>query len=192
VRLVRGSGSLKASPWRLIKAHWGTYVDARTGRIRWQDHALFEGIPLIVLGVCIWRGVHLGTATATGLLTATSLLSALLFGVMLQISGRAMDWADTKPSPSRDTSEHAQYLEELAANAGYASLVCIVDAMVFVVAATASKQLLEAASGIGLALGAHLVLVLLMVMKRVFALTQERLVRARTGSDRPTKLPRAS
>jgi len=63
-----------------------------------------------------------------------------------------------------------------------------VDAIIFVIAATASKQLLEAASGIGLALGAHLVLVLLMVMKRVFALTQERLVRARTGADQPTRL----
>jgi uncharacterized membrane protein len=111
---------------------------------------------------------------------------------MLQVSGRAMEWADSKPEPGQNTSEHAQYLEELAANAGYASLVCIVDAIIFVIAATASKQLLEAASGIGLALGAHLVLVLLMVMKRVFALTQERLVRARTGADQPRKFRKAS
>jgi hypothetical protein len=186
----RGSGSLKASPLRLIKAQWKTYVDANTGRIRWQDHVVFEGLPLVVLGICIWRDVHLGTTTATALLTATSLLGALLFGVMLQVSGRAMDWADTKPTPSEETSFHAKYLEELAANAGYASLVCIVDAMVFVVAATASKQLLEAASGIGLALGTHLILVLLMVMKRVFALTQERLTRARTGADQPRTIRR--
>jgi hypothetical protein len=146
----------------------------------------------MVLGVCIWQDVHLGATTATALLTATSLLSALLFGVMLQISGRAMDWADSKPEPGKSTSDHAQYLEELAANAGYASLVCIVDAIVFVVAATASKRLLEAASGIGLALGAHLVLVLLMVMKRVFALTQERLIKARTGAERREKIRRVS
>lgn len=175
-------GDMKASPLSLIRAHWDTYVDARTGRIRWQDHAIFEGLPALVIVGCVVADVHLGTIAATGLLTASGLLSALLFGVMLQISARAMDWADTSPQPSKATSDHAKYLRELAADAGYASLVCIAAAVVFVVAATASKQVLEAASAIGLALGAHLVLVLLMVMKRVFALTDERLIRARTGA----------
>jgi hypothetical protein len=173
---------MKANPLSLVRAHWATYVDARTGRVRWQDHAIFEGIPVLVIVGCGAASVHLSTITATGLLTASGLLSALLFGVMLQISARAMDWADTSPEPSKETSEHANYLRELAANAAYASLVCIVAAIIFVVAATASKQVLEVASAIGLALGAHLVLVLMMVMKRVFALTDERLIRARTGA----------
>jgi hypothetical protein len=185
-------GNLKANPWNLVRAHWRTYVDVRTGRIRWQDHALFEGLPIAVLAVCLWRDVHLGVATATALLTVSGLLSALLFGVMLQISGRAMDWADSKPEPSASTSSHAIYLGELAANSGYASLICIVAAIDYVIAATSSRQILEASSGIGLALGAHLVLVLLMVMKRVFALTAERLNRARTGADSKPRIRKVS
>lgn len=175
---------MKASPWLIIRAHYRTLVDARTGRVRWQDHVLFEGSVAVVLGVSLWRDVHLGHATAGALLTASALLSALLFGVMLQISGRAMEWADTDPAPSRDTTEHASFLVEIAANAGYASLVCIVAALDFVVVLAAHGRLLEATSCIGLALGAHLVLVLTMVMKRVFALTDERLRSVRTGASR--------
>jgi hypothetical protein len=175
---------VKASPWLLIKAHYRTYVDARTGRIRWQDHLVFEGVVAAVVGVSVWRDVHLGATTAGALLTASALLSALLFGVMLQISGRAMDWADSDPQPSRQTTEHATYLSELAANSGYASLVCVASALVYVVVLTSHGRLLEAASAIGLGLGAHLVLVLLMVMKRVYALTDERLRRAHTGAAR--------
>jgi hypothetical protein len=176
-------GSLKASPWPLISAHYSTYTDARTGAPRWQDHGVFEVIPLLVLIGCIVREVELGTIASAGLLTASSLLSALLFGVMLQVSERAMDWADSHPTPSKATTDHARYLKELAANAGYASLVCIAAAIVYVVAATTSGWTLRIASALGLAIGVHLTLVLLMVMKRVFALTQERLNRAQTGAD---------
>ena len=177
---------MKASPWLLIKAHYRTYVDARTGRIRWQDHLVFEGTVAVVIGICIWRDIHIGGVTAGALLTASALLSALLFGVMLQISARAMDWADTDPEPSRETTEHAVYLRELAANAGYSSLVCVAASLVYVVALTSHGRLLKAASVVGLGLGAHLVLVLLMVMKRVYALTEERLRLAHTGTARRT------
>jgi amino acid permease len=94
-----------------------------------------------------------------------------------------MDLADMRPERGPATSEHAVNLEELATNAAYASLVCISAAVVFVVASIGTHWVLRVSSGLGLALGAHLVLVLLMVMKRVFALTQERLRRARTGAD---------
>jgi hypothetical protein len=96
-----------------------------------------------------------------------------------------MDLADDRPLPGPTTSQHAIYLEELAANAAYASFVCIFAAVVFVVASIGSHWVLRISSGLGLAIGAHLVLVLMMVMKRVFSLTQERLRRARTGADLP-------
>jgi hypothetical protein len=181
---------VKASPWLLIKAHYGTYVDARTGRIRWQDHAAFGGIPIAIAAVAVWRDVHLGGVTAGALLTASALLSALLFDVMLQISQRAMDWADSDPEPGIETTEHATYLRELSANAGYSSLVCIAAALDYVVALTSQSRLLEATSVIGLALGAHLIMVLLMVMKRVYALTEERLRRAHTGAGLPPRSQR--
>ena len=92
--------------------------------------------------------------------------------------------ADAAAQPSAGvswTTSHAIYLEELAAIAGYASVVCITAAVTFVIADVGSGWVLR---------GSHLpwgpcslgILVLMMVMKRVFALTQDRLNRAWTGA----------
>src|SRR5437016_9275493 len=134
--MPRGSG--KAYPRNIIRAHRRSYIDARTGRRRWQDHLLLEVTPLAVLGACLGSGVQLGQGASVGLLTVCGLLSAFLFGVMLQMADRAMTWADSSPAPGRETSAHAIYLGELAANAGYASLACVVAAVVFVVASVSS------------------------------------------------------
>jgi hypothetical protein len=155
----------------------------RTGQPRWQDRLTFEGWPVAVFGGCLALNVRLNSGASAGLLTVTGLLGIFLFGVVVQLSARAMDLADARPEPGPATSEHAIYLEELAANAAYASLVCIFAAVVFVVASIGSHWVLRISSALGLAISAHLVLVLMMVMKRVFALTQERLRRARTGAD---------
>jgi hypothetical protein len=181
--MVKGQ-AMKSSPRQIIKAHYETYVDASTEKVRWQDHATFEGVPVLVFGLCLSLGVELSGGASTALLTVSGLLSAFLFGVMLQVSQRAMEWAAEGPTPSHDTSAHAIFLREIAANAGYAALVSIVTAMVFVVANVTTKTPLLISSAIGLALGVHMVMVLLMVMNRVFAVTENRLTRARTGSSK--------
>jgi cytochrome c biogenesis protein CcdA len=182
-------GSFKATPGGLIRAHRKTYVDARTGKRRWRDTAAFEIFPLIALAVFLVSEVTLRPNTAIGLLTVSGLLSAFLFGVMLQVSQRAVAWADAGPDRGRETSEHAIYLEELSANAGYASMVAIAAAIAFTFASTHfdNEWIPRVASAIGVALGLHLVLTLLMVMKRVFALTQQRLNRARTDVTRASR-----
>lgn len=181
-------GDFKADPRNIIRAHRKTYVDVRTGRQRWQDRLTFDGLPVVAFGLCVAFDVRLDSGASAGLLTVTGLLALFLFGVVVQLSARAMDLADEQPEPGPATSQHAIYLEELAANAAYASLVCIFAAVVFVVVSISSHSnwVLRLSSGLGLAIGVHLVLVLMMVMKRVFALTQERLWRARTGADLPS------
>lgn len=178
-----GRGDSKADPQKIIRAQWHTYIDVRSGRTRWQDHLLLEGVPVAVLAGCLALDVRLGSAASAGLLTVSGLLSVYLFGVVVQMAGRAMDFADSRPVPGPDTSAHAIYVEELAANASYASLVCITAAVAFVVASIGTHWVLRVSSAIGLAIGAHLVLVLMMVMKRVFSLTQQQLNRARSGAD---------
>ena len=176
--------SSKADVRTINHAHRASYVDAATGRPSAWDRIQFELVPFAAAVALAVFDVTLRPGASIGLLTICGLLSVFLFGVMLQVSERAMTWADMDPPRGKDTSEHAAYLAELAANAGYASLVSITAAIAFVVAATAhghNNWILRVASAIGLALGIHLVLTLLMVMKRVFALTQQRLDRARTG-----------
>lgn len=175
-------GDSKVDPGKIIRVHRRTYVDAQTGKGRWQDYLTLEIAPIIAGAACLTFDVRLGTGASAGLLTVTALLSVFLFTLMLQMSERAMDWADSHPQPGPDTSAHAIYLEELAANAGYASLVCITAAVTFVISDIGTGWVLRIASALGLALSAHLALVLMMVMKRVFTLTQDRLNRARTGT----------
>jgi hypothetical protein len=179
-------GDLKISPWRIVRAQHETYVDARNDRPRIQDYLIFDVTPLAVAAISIWRSVKLSPAASGALLTAALLLSALLFGVMLQISQRAADWADNPPAPSKQTTDHARFLREIAANAAYSSLVCVAAAIAFVVATATGHLMLEISSAVGLALGTNLLLTLLMVIKRVFAVTEERLMRVRTGSADPT------
>ncbi len=182
---------MKASPARLVRAHYRTYVNANTGQRRWQDHALFEGLPIALLVACWALGVTLPPGASVGLLTVAGLLSAFLFGVMLQISERAMDWADAKPPQGLATSEHAIFLGEIAASAGYASVVSILTAATFVAASVTVHTDPEILTAIGLALALHTALVMFMVLSRVFALTQDRLTRARTeGPATVTQLPK--
>lgn len=173
-------GDLKADPRPIIVAHHGTYIDVRTGRPRWQDYALLDGVPVAVTGVLLWRNLHLSKVASVGLLTVAGLLSAFFFGLMLEVADRAASWADSQPERGQATSAHATYLAELAANAGYAALVSIAVAVAFVVASTSHGWLLRSVIALGLGLGVHLVLTLVMIMKRVFNLTLQRLRIART------------
>jgi hypothetical protein len=180
---------MKADPRALIRAHYATLVDAQTGTVRIPDHLLFEGVPIIVIAVTLLIGVELPAAVSAGLVTVMGLMSAFFFGVMIQVLERALDWAKDEPEPGAATSRQARLLEEISANAGYASLVCILAAAIFVGAGVAHKTPLEIFSAVGLGLAAHVVLMLLMVIVRLFKLTQERLTDARTGAT-VTELPK--
>ena len=175
---------IKANPSSIVRAHLRTYRDARSGKILLRDHLLFEGLPVLVgIGVTLGLRAQLSVPASAGLLTVTGLLAALLFGVMLQISDRAMTWADNPPPQGPETTDYSIFLRDIAANSGYASLVCICAAAAFVAASIFHGGALIAFSGIGIMLVLHLVLVVLMVMKRVYALTRSRLNRVMTGAD---------
>jgi hypothetical protein len=171
---------MKFSPMRIIRAHRKTYSDARTGAVMARDLFVFETMPAVISLICVLLNVQLNTAASAALLMVSGLLGALLFAAMLQASQRALDWADSEPQQSTQTTAHALFMGQLAANAGYASLVCIVAAICYFVATVATDSALTLASAVSIGITAHLVLVLLMVMRRVYALTEERLNVART------------
>lgn len=173
---------MKANPWNLIQAHYATYVDARDGRPRLRDHFTFEGPPIVAFAASLVIGISLPVYACAGLLTALGLLGAFLFGVMLQIAEKAMEWAEQEPAQRSETSRHAIFLGQIAANAGYAALVSILAATIFVAATLTKGTALTILSALGLAVAAHFVLILLMVMIRVFAEIEDRLLTVRTGA----------
>ncbi len=179
--LVRPRGDAKIDPTEMVRAHYRTYVDARTDKVRWQDHALITGIPVLAAVACFAGNVLFTSTVSVGLFTALGLLAAVLLGIMLQIAKMAISWAGSNPAQGVNTSFRARYFEELTANSAYASLVSIASAAGFVLASESSGFMLRVASAIGIALALHMVLVLLMVLKRVFAYTKARLIDAEVG-----------
>jgi hypothetical protein len=180
---------MKANPARLVRAHYRTLVDARTGRLRPLDYLAFWGIPLCAFVASWVPGVSLPQSANAGLLTVSGLMAAFFFGAMLQVSMRAMTWADSQPPPGPDVSRHAEFLKQIAANAGYASLACLATAVVFVVGTASPNTRPVMISSVGIALATHVVLMLGMVLARLFALAEQRLTDARTGGGSVTQLP---
>jgi len=173
---------MKGNPSQLIKAHYGTFVAYPSGDRKKRDFVLFLGTPALVLIGCLALGATLPKGASTALLTTAGILSAFFFGVMLQVAQRAMEWADKPPIPGADTTWQAKFLQEIAANAGYASLVSIVSAGVFVGALIATANwLMVFLSSLGLALAVHLALLVAMVLTRIYALTTDRLIEAQVG-----------
>jgi hypothetical protein len=173
---------MKANPWKLIQQHYRTLRDHRTDEVRKRDWALFVGVPVLVFIACLLLDLHLPKGASTALLTTAGVLTAFFFGVMLQIAGRALEWADRQPPTGPETSWQAQFLQEIAANAGYAALISILAAAAFVGSLIASgSTALTILSSLGIALAIHLALMLSMVLTRVYALTVNRLTNARVG-----------
>jgi hypothetical protein len=181
--------SIKADPTPVIRAHYATYVHNATRRQRISDHLLFSGLPLGALVACWAFGVRLPVGASVGILTVAGLLSAFFFGVLLQVADWAAGWADANPAANPQVTERADFLRQIAANAGYASLVSIVTCALGVVASVVSHAALTIFSALVLASGIHLVLVLFMVIKRVFSFAENRLNWAQSGAGVVRQLP---
>jgi hypothetical protein len=155
-----------------------------------RDYSLFEFVPLAVAAALAYLGVKLPASASGALIAVAAFLSVFLYTVMVSLWSRAGDLADSAPMPSTELTKQTKDLEQLAANSAYAALICVLAAGVFVVAAIGHGWLLIASTAIGLGLAVHLLLVLLMVMKRIFVQTQASLLRASTGAGRPDRAAR--
>jgi hypothetical protein len=187
--VVSPGAANKASPGSIIRAHRQTYISAPTGRRRLRDNVQFEIVPLLAVGVSAYFRLQLPTAASGALIAVAAFLSAFLFTTMVSLWSRAADLPDGGQEATAEFTRRIQDLEDLAANSAYAALVCIAAAVVFVVASFGHGWVRIVSTAAGLALGLHLFLILLMVMKRVFTQTQASLLRAKTGGgtqDRPS------
>lgn len=178
---------MKANPWKLIQAHYRTLRHAETGKSMWQDYALFLGFPAFVYVLCLFLEAELPPEANAGLLTATGVLAAFFFGVVLQVAQRAMELADQRsepgnPKPDKATYWQIEFLKEIAASAGYACLISVLAAAVSLAAlVTTSKWIFVVLCSLALALAVHLALLLAMVLSRVYALIVRRLRTAKVG-----------
>jgi hypothetical protein len=177
----------KIDPGPIIKAHLGTLVDARTGNRRSADYVEQYALPVVAVGVAVLLDVRITVEGGAAILAFTGIFAAFMFQLTIQLLDRAATWADDHPPPGPATSRHASLLEELSANAAYAALVSLSATTVSLGLAFSSRLPADGMLGVLLAAGAvglltHLGTTVLLITRRVFLLTQARLLDARTGS----------
>lgn len=177
-----------------MRAHLWTLEDARKERVSLRDYLTLYGVPCAAFVALVAVDVELGDSVGN-LLTATALASTLLFGLVLQLYGRATAWADEAPPPGPETSRYATLMEELTANTAYAAIAATFVTVGLVaynidiglgkaVNLEVARRLMGAAL---LAALLHLLLTLTLVLRRTFLVTQERLTVARTGAEKHGK-----
>ncbi len=174
----------KINPSPIVRSHLKVLVD---GNGRWSARDYLEqfGIPVAV-GLALWiADVSISTGTGTAILTLSGLFAAFLFQLTVQLLDRAADWAQSDPDPGLPTSHYAGLLEELSASAGYASIISATTASAALAVVISQKGWPEhLLAAITVTLLVHLAFTLLLVARRVFLLTRERLNAARTGTAR--------
>lgn len=178
----------KVNPRPIVVAHLATLVDATTEKVRFTDYVVLYALPIGVAAVAAWRvsDLKIGEGLAAALLAVAGLFGAFLFQLSIQLMNQAATWADTQPTPSSTTSRYANLMGGLAANTAYACLVSIISAAVLIAAAVSVDGVGETAIvAVAIGLLVHLGLTLLMILRRVFLLSQMRLLAARTGASVP-------
>jgi hypothetical protein len=180
---------MKALPRDLVASHYATLRNEKSGKWNRADYAVTLAIPAASAIASFACDLKLGEGAINGLIAVAGIFGAFLFGAMLQVAQRALEWADTAPKRSPETSRHARYLKEIVANAGYASLVCVALVVVFLAVTFVSGDLaLRLLTALGIGMFVHVLAVLLIVSSRVYLVTVERLRKARTGELRASEV----
>jgi hypothetical protein len=182
--------SRKIDVSEIIRAHYRTLYDNRHGRLSRVDLLLFFVLPLIVAVTATVAGARLGAAGS--LLGAVSILGGFLFALLvlvLQMSADAAARTEEENGPSPRILRRVKVLREVSANVAYSVLASILTTISLVVGdlvlvPSTSPRLEDLGqnsqqpawiSAVSIFLLSHLALTLLMVLRRVFSVTQREL-----------------
>lgn len=162
----------KASVVPAVRAHYDTLRDDRTKKIRLLDIALFAGMPILT-GSALWLFDFRLKDTAS-VLAGLAVFTALLFGLVIFVF-------QLRVQIKSDGRDHvrpriAVLIDETFANVTYSVIVGIATTVVGLVAAAIADKEAGAPDWISAllaALGLHLVLTILMCLKRVNSAYQQ-------------------
>lgn len=156
----------KWSVTTIITEHARTLVDQRTGKAMISDYLVFYGLPIAAGIACYLGGFRLrGTE---GLLAGISILTALLFGLLIHGFTLGMRVSDDSRIAKR--GRIAKLIDELQANLTYAVLIGISTTLVLILAVGTTQPghaLGVLISSIIVLLTSHLLLVILMALRRL-------------------------
>lgn len=186
----------KVNVTSVIRDHYATLRNARTGRASPADYVVMIGVPFALAGSVLFLRIELHGIIV--LASAVSVFAALLFGllgsVLNMILGAARE-ARERGGGTDATRRQAVIVEQFGANVAYAVLIAITAAVVVAVIAVATPPNVDGvqvvpppASAIATAVVAHLILTLLMLLKRTVRILRAQVAVARTGRDPENRL----
>jgi hypothetical protein len=171
----------------IIRSHFGTLVDYSTHRLSVSDLIVFFGVPLALSVLALYVKWSCSVDALNALLAAFAIFAGLLLNLLLLVYTFSAD------SFQQNALEkvRVQFVRELHNNIAYSVLVSIVIVVVSLVAVTHIKMADDAASATPKVSGhtgpystfalvyltANFMLTLLMVLKRIHTMMNERLER---------------
>lgn len=177
----------KFSPLAIVRDHYATYYSYRTKRTSRGDYLGSILVPLAVMVLASAFGFSPSNTTSLllGIAMATTIvLTALVSTVFVPNTLAAIDRRFGR-GPER--SQRCILLKELLANVSYTGLTAIGSIIIIFIAASSSGITKSYSSDIAIALSVHTLMILMMVFKRHYLMTQSSIVTVMTGgaSDEP-------
>lgn len=164
----------------IIRNHIGTLVDYSTHRRSKGDLFLFFGLPVLIAALAVYLRWSFSVDALNALLAAFAIFAGLLLNLLLLVYTFSTD----SKYPSALERVRVQLIRELHNNIAYAVFVSIVIVVVALFAVTRLKMPEGAAStphtgpyvsSILIYLTSNFILTLLMILKRIHVMMNERL-----------------
>lgn len=183
-----------ANPWPFVVSHYAAlgrdrddFVLQSRPRLEIRSVLPHLSIPTLCCVLAILLDMRVNESAAASLLVVMGILAAFFLQLSISVFLRAATWVETQPVPSLMTSQYGALLNDLGASSAYAAFVsigcCFASLAVAVSECGWNERIL---SGVLLLAVTHLILTLLIVVRRVFLVTHERVRRAVTGSSDPS------
>lgn len=157
----------------VITDHWNTLRNFKTKKISSGDILLFIGLPIVVMAWFLYKRVYITELAVTTLLACFSILTGLLFSILLLILDLVRK---EKPEPDEHEAQkanrklRAKLLAETFANISFCVLLAILLALISVAGIFDIQWLRIIVSGVIYFGSSNFVLTMLMVLKRIHVL----------------------
>ena len=150
----------------IVRDHFRTLTNYGTGRSALADYVLFLLIPALSAGAAAWTKVTLSDTALTVLVTAIAVLGGLLFNLLVLVHTVARRFKS-----SVGERDDMRFVSEIYSNVSYSILVSLLALVPLTLIPISLAGVIRVAlNAVAILLSLHLLLTLLMLLKRLHAL----------------------
>ena len=162
----------KASVIPAVRAHFDTLRDDRTGKVRRVDYVLFVGLPVTAASAAWYFDFRMKDMASA--LAGLAVFTALLFGLVIFVFQLRIQIKND--GREREHPRLVRLVDETFSNVTYSVVIGLATTVVGMIAASVAEKEVGAPVWITVILvllGTHLVLTILMCLKRIHSAYQQ-------------------